>query len=234
MKNIIPLSNAEILSEYTRIMNQAKQDKPGFSFYEWQTLPGDSGSRVITEGQAVLGTVLNIAKNFMKDEAAAKADAAVIGKDSDMYCFPVRDSDYGCLLTDAGAIKSAEMAELTNGNRRITIVLNSEEMPEPVTDKHAQTAPSYHGAIFQPLPKQIITDVLANDFIGAITDDISFSYTYHDCKAIVEYDPQNGHIVSVVQISNVTITGSGRVTLIRLNVEKQEFVNEMHVTDIIY
>ncbi len=229
-----PSTNAEILAEYTRIMNQAKEDKPGFTFYEWQTLPDDPQSRVIAEGEAVIGTVLNIAGGFMKDEKKAKADAAVIGKDSDMYCFPIRDSDYGCLLTDADAIKSAKFEQLPNGNNKITIVLKSEVTPEPVTDKHSKTAPSNHGALFQPLPKKVIDDVLSNDFISAITDDVSFSYTYHDCEATVEYDPQNGHIVSVTQLSYVTITGSGKVTLIKLDITKQEFINEMHVVDIIY
>lgn len=230
----LPTTKAEILAEYTRIMNQAKQDKPAFKFYEWQTLPDDPDSRKIAQGQAVIGTALNIAKGFMKDEEAAKAEPYVISKDSDMYCFPIRDSDYGCLLTDVNAIKSADFEELSNGNYRITIVLKDEVMPEPVTDKHAKTAPSNHGAIFQPLPKQVIEDVLANDVISAITDDISFSYTYHDCKAIVEYEPETGHVINVKQLSYVTITGSGRVTLIRLDVTKQEFINEMHVVDIEY
>lgn len=229
-----PSTKAEILAEYTRIMNQAKKDKPGFTFYEWQTLPDDSESRIITEGKAVIGTALDIASGFMKDEKKAKKDAAVIGKDSDMYCFPIRESDYGCLLTDVSAIKSADFEQLPNGNNRITIVLNSEKTPEPVTDRHSDKAPSNHGAIFQPLPRKVIDDVLSNDVIGAITKDVSFSYTYHDCKAIVEYNPENGHIDNITQLSYVTITGSGLVTLIRLNIEKQEFINEYHVVDIIY
>lgn len=44
-----------------------------------------------------------------------------------MYCFPIRDSDYGCLLTDTEAIKTADFKELPNGNYEITIVLNSEK-----------------------------------------------------------------------------------------------------------
>ena len=229
-----PETKEEILAEYTRIMNQAKKDKPGFTFYEWQTLPDDPESRVIKEGKGVIGTALNIAGGFMKDEKKAKEDAYVIGKDSDMYCFPIRDSDYGCLLKDTDAIKSAKFEQLPNGNNQITIVLKSEKTPEPVTDKHSDKAPSNHGAIFQPLPRQVIDDVLSNDVIGAITSDVSFSYTYHDCKAIVEYEPETGHVVNVIQLSYVTITGSGKVTLIPLNIEKQEFINEMHVVDIIY
>lgn len=230
----LPETKAEILAEYTKIMNQAKKDKPGFTFYEWQTLPDDSESRQITEGKAVLGTVLDIANLFMKDEKKAKEEPYVIGKNSDMYCFPIRDSDYGCLLTDTEAIKTADFKELPNGNYEITIVLNSEKTPEAVTDKHSTVAPSNHGAIFQPLPKKVIDDVLKMDIVAAITEDVEFSYTYHDCKVVVEYEPETNHIITVKQISHVTITGSGRVTLIRLNVKKQEYINEMHVINIEY
>ncbi len=229
-----PSTNAEILAEYSRIMNQAKKDKPGFTFYEWQKMPDDPQSRIIAEGESVIGIVLDIAGGFMQDEKKAKKDAAVIGKGSDMYCFPIRDSDYGCLLTDVNAIKSAKFEQLPNGNNQITIVLKSEEIPEPVTDKHSKTAPSNHGAIFQPLPKKVIDDTLSNNFIKAITEDVSFSYTYHNCKAIVEYNPENNHVVSVTQFSYVTITGSGKVTMIKLDITKQEFINEMHVVDIVY
>ncbi len=233
-ENKFPSTKAEILKEYTRVMNQAKKDKPAFKFYEWQTLPSDSKSRIIPVGTNVLGTIMDIASAFMKDEQKAKKDPYVIGKNSDMYQFPVRESDYGCLLTDPNALKSAEFKVLPNGNYQVSIVLKDEVMPEAVTDRHAKTAPSNHGAVVQPLPKQVILDVLNNDFITAITDDIKFSYTYHDCKATVEYNPETSHIVEITQLSHVTISGSGKVTLIRIDVTKQEFINEMHVVDLEY
>ena len=233
-ENKLPSTKAEILKEYTRVMNQAKKDKPAFKFYEWQTLPSDPESRIIPVGTNVLGTIMDIASTFMKDEKKAKKDPYVISKDSDMYQFPVRESDYGCLLTDPNALKSAEFKVLPNGNYQVSIVLKDEVMPEAVTDRHAKTAPSNHGAVVQPLPKQVILDVLNNDFIGAITENIKFSYTYHDCKATVEYEPETSHIVEITQLSHVTISGSGRVTLIRIDVTKQEFINEMHVVDLEY
>ena len=231
----VPSTKEEILAAYTAVMNQAKKDAPAYKKIEWQTLPDDANSRIVSEGSSVVNTALNLAQNnFMTSEEDTKADPEIKEKGSSMSSFPICNSKYGCLLTNTSAIKSAKCEVLSNGNYKITIVLNDEKNPEPVKSEDATTAPSNHGGIFSPVSKKDIDDTLNGGIVSAVAKDIVYSLTYHDCSSCIEYDPTNNHLVSVVQFSKVAISGSGKIAFIKLGVTKQELVDEMHIYDIKY
>lgn len=231
----LPETKEEILAAYAEVMNQAKKDAPGFTKIEWQTLPADANSRVVAQGESVVNTALNLAQNnFMTSEADTKKDPEIREKGTDMHTFPICDSLYGCLLTNPDAIKSAKCEELSNGNYKITITLNSEKNPEPVSSNTATSAPSNHGGVFSPVSKKVIDDTLSGGIVSAVAKDITYSLTYHDCSTTLEYNPENNHVVSLVQYTKVTISGSGKIAFIKLDVTKQELVDEMHIYNVKY
>ena len=105
-KSNVPQTDEEILAAYTKVMNKAKNDKAGFALSEWQELPSDPGSRVISKGNTLVGAALNVANNFMTSEEDAKAKPTVYEKGGDMAAFPIRNTPYGCTLKDTSALKS--------------------------------------------------------------------------------------------------------------------------------
>lgn len=231
----VPETTEEILAAYTEVMNQVKKDAPAYKKIEWQTLPDDANSRIVSEGASVVNTALNLAQNnFMTSEEDTKADPEIKEKGTDMHTFPICNSNYGCLLKDTSAIKSAKCEVLSNGNYKITIVLKDEKNPEPVKDENTTSIPSNHAGVFSPISKAEIDENLNGGIVSAVAKDISYSLTYHDCSTTVEYNPENNHVVSLIQFTKVAISGSGKVAFIKLGVTKQELVDEMHIYDIKY
>lgn len=228
----LPETTEEILAAYAAVMNQAKTDKPGFNKVEYQVLPDDAASRNITQGKTLLNLVLPLAENFMTTEEKATANPEVREKGGDMRWFPVYKSPKGCILTDVNAIKSASAKQLPNGNYQLTIILKSEKNPEPVADG-SSTSPSNTGAMFSPLSKNDIDKELNGDFVSAVVKNIKYELTYHDCKAVLTYDPKTNHVTGLEQYSYVTIIGSGKVVGMSFAVQ-QELVNTMRISKLVY
>lgn len=202
--NALPTTDAEILAEYTKIMNGAKTAKPGFTKREWQELPEDQRN----VGGAVK-YLLPLAEMFM-----TKGDPEVIAKGGDMREFPIKKSPKGCLLTNAGAIKSADCVTLSNGNRRITIVLKDEKNPEVYKEGQAK-ATSNTGNMFFILAKSDIDNELNNNStVKRVIKEANYTMTYKNCKATLEYNPATGRIVSLKHYVYTFLDMSGRIIIL--------------------
>lgn len=233
-ENKKPATTAEVLAAYTAVMNQAKKDKPGFKKVEYQTLPDDAASRQIRQGKTLLSIILNVASNFMTTEADAKANPGVYEKGNDMDAFPLLHTEYGCLLTDTSFIKSAKCEELENGNYKITIITREEDNPEPVA-AGASKSPSKTGEIFAPLSRKDIDDTIQNNsIVTTVAKGLKYNLTYHDCKAVVVYNPDTNEVVSFEQYMYVTIVGSGNIILMGDFDLTQELVNTVKIYDLKY
>ena len=189
-------------------MNNAKSKKPGFTKNEYQVLP--ENERKV--GGAVK-YLLPLADLFMTKKDAKKA-TQVIAKGENMNSFPVKNATKGCMLTNTGAIKSAKCDVLSNGNYKITIILNDEMNPEPYKSGQAK-ASSNTGNMFSPLGKSDIDNELKNNgTVKRVIKEANYSLKYRNCTATLEYDPKTNHIVSLKQYTNTFIDMSGRIALL--------------------
>ena len=228
-------TNKEVLEIYTNLMNKAKKDKPGYKKVEYQELPSDAQNRVIPVGGNLVGTLLDLVDqlDLMTSKEAAEADPEIVEKGGDMRWFPVYKCEKGCYLTDVNAIESTNYEDLGNGKARITIELKDEQNPEPMAEG-ASTSPSKVGAMFSPLSKKDIDETLNGGVVSAVVKDITYSLTYHDCKAVVEYDTKTNEIIKLEQYMNVAIKADAKVILSKISIEKQELFNTMVITDFKY
>ena len=228
----LPSTKAEILAEYTKIMNQAKKEKPGFTKVEYQELPEEG--RVVTDGEGAVNAALGVAANFMTDKEKAEKDPFVAEKGGDMNEFPIRNCPSGCLLTDTDFLKSAKCEELSNGNRKITLVLKSETNPEPVISGTNKTQ-SKTGSILSPVSKAEIDETLNGSVVSAVGKDIQYQLTYHDCVVELTYNPETGRIVQFHQITRTSIKGSAKVLgVFHLAVENTELIDYLTISKFVY
>ena len=229
-------TDKEVLEIYTKLMNKAKADKPGYKKVEYQELPSDAQNRVISKGEGLVGVLLNLVDSLelMKSKEAAEADPEIVEKGSDMRWFPVYKCEKGCYLTDVSAIESTKYEDLGNGKARITIELKDEANPEPMAEG-ASTSPSKTGAMFSPLSKADIDNTINGGAVSKVIKNVTYNLTYHDCKAIVEYDTKTNEIIKLEQYMNVAIQGGGNVILMGdIQIDKQELFNTMIITDFKY
>ena len=228
-------TDKEVLEIYTKLMNKAKADKPGYKKVEYQELPSDAQNRVIPVGGNLVGTLLDLVDqlDLLTTKEAAEADPEIVEKGGDMRWFPVYKCEKGCYLTDVNAIESTKYEDLGNGKARITIELKDEQNPEPMAEG-ATSSPSKVGAMFSPLSKADIDNTLNGGVVSAVVKDITYSLTYHDCKAIVEYDTKTNEIIKLEQYMNVAIKADAKVILSKISIEKQELFNTMIITDFKY
>ena len=229
-------SKEEVLKIYTDLMNKAKADKVGYTKVEYQTLPDDAASRQISKGAGLVGTLLDLVDSLgiMTSKETAEADPEVIEKGGDMRWFPVYKQEKGCYITDPNALKDAKYEDLGNGKARVTIVLNDEKNPEPMADGSGVFV-SNTGAVFSPLSKADIDNTLNGGAVKAVIKNVTYSLTYHDCKAIVEYDTATNQITKIEQYSNVTINANGKIFGVsEIQIDKQELINTMVITNVQY
>ncbi len=229
-------SDKEVLDIYTTLLNKAKKDKPAYKKVEYQELPSDANSRIISKGSGLVGTLLNLVDTLgiMTDKATAEADPEIVEKGSDMKWFPVYKCEKGCYLTDTSAIRETKYEDLGNGKARVTIVLKDEQNPEPMAEG-ASTSPSKTGAMFAPLSKADIDETVNGGVVKAVIVGVTYSLTYHDCTAIVEYDTKTNQIIKLEQYMNVAISGGGKIFGVsEIKIDKQELVNTMVITDFQY
>ncbi len=228
-------SAAEVLKAYTVVMDKAKSEKPGFTKLEYQTLPSGPNERVVSEGANLVGTLLNLVDSLGIMTTEDKAQPEVHAKGDDTKWFPVYQGQKGCYLTDANAIQDYSYEELSNGNVKITIVLKAEQNPEPISNGMS-VPPSNTGCMFSPIAKKDIDNTINGGVVQAVIKNVNYSLNYHDCKAILEYNPKNNQIVKLEQYMNVAISGSGKITFppTKITIDKQELYNTLIITDFKY
>ena len=229
-------SAKECLEIYTKVMNKAKADKPAYTKVEYQELPSDANSRVISEGSGLVGTLLNLVDSLgiMTSKEAAEADPEIKEAGSDMRWFPVYKCEKGCYLTDVSAIKSYKYEDLGNNQAKVTIVLNDEKNPEPMAEG-ASSSPSNTGAMFSPLAKADIDNTINGGAVSAVIKNVTFSLTYHDCTAIIVYNTKTNELISLEQYMNVSIQGGGKIAGIKqITIDRQELINTVRITDVKY
>ncbi len=228
-------SAKEVLDIYTKVMTKAKTDKPAYTKVEWQELPDDANSRVVSEGANLVGTLLNLVNSLgiMTDKAKAEANPEIKEAGSDMRWFPVYKNSKGCYLTDTNLIKEYNYQQ--NGDvATITIVLKDELNPEPMGDG-TETYVSAHGAMFGPLAKKDIDDTINGGAVQKVIQNVTYSLTYHDCTAILEYNTKTNEIVNLTQYMRVCISGAGKIFGIKqITIDKQELIDTMICKDFKY
>ena len=227
-------SAVEVLKAYTVVMDKAKSEKPGFTKIEYQTLPSGPNERVVSEGANLVGTLLNLVDSLGIMTTEDKAQPEQHNKGDDTKWFPVYQGQKGCYLTDANAIQEYSYEELSNGNVKITIVLKAEQNPEPISNGMS-VPPSNTGCMFSPLAKKDIDNTINGGAVQAVVKNVNYSLNYHDCKAILEYNPKNNQIVKLEQYMNVAISGGGKIFgLKQITIDKQELYNTLIITDFKY
>ncbi len=230
-------TDKEVLEIYTTLMNKAKKDKPGYKKVEYQELPGDAENRQISKGANFVDTLLNLVTNtldLLTTKEEAEASPEIVEKGGDMRWFPVYKCEKGCYLTDVSAIESTSYEDLGNGKAKITIELKDEQNPEPMAEG-ASTSPSNTGAMFSPLSKADIDNTINGGVVQAVIKNVTYNLTYHDCKAVVEYDTKTNEIIKLEQYMNVAIQGGGKIFGVsEIKIDKQELFNTMVITDFKY
>ena len=229
-------SAKECLEIYTRVMNKAKKEAPAYTKVEYQELPSDANNRVISQGAGLVGTLLNLVDTLgiMTSPEDAKADPEIKEAGSDMRWFPVYKCEKGCYLTDTNAIQEYKYEDLGGDKARVTLVLKAEKNPEPMAEG-ANSSPSNTGAMFSPLAKADIDNTINGGTVSKVIKNVTYDLTYHDCKAIIEYNTKTDELIKVEQYMNVSIAGGGDIVLLgAIKIDKQELWNTILITDFKY
>lgn len=229
----VPQGKEAILAAYTKVMNKAKQDKPAYKKIEFQKIPDDSQNRKVRKGENTIGRLLGVVDSLGVMTPEDKAKVEELQKGNDMKWFPIHKNSKGCLLTDVSAIKEAKAEKLANGNIRLEITLVDEKNSQPAAE-NAATSPSKIGAMFSPLAKADIDNTLNGGVVKAVVRDIKYDLTFHDCKAVLEYNPANDQIVKLEQYMVIRIDAQGKVLLLGDFDLTQELYNTMKTYDFVY
>lgn len=197
------LTASSILDEYTSVMNQLKSDSPAFSKMRYQNLP--------TEYQNLGGLgnlVLPIIERYVTSKSAAKAVTYAAGNANEL---PVKDSQYGCILTDSEKIKNAYCEILEDGMYKLVITVVDELNPEIVPYGTTSTQNAISG-IFDPYD--------ALEQITAISSlalsEINFNYT--DCTVTIIYDYKTKNVQSINQTMNIDITANAHIAELKARI----------------
>ncbi len=227
----------EVIDIYADIMNKTKLSKPAFTKIEYQELPDDSESRVISEGADSVETVFGFIKSLglIVDKDTAYKEPLVHKKGDEMKTsFPVFGRDKGSYLTDANGVKNYTYQKLKNGNIKLTFTLVDEKNPEPIGE-NSNVAPSYTGAVFAPMSKQTIDGTINHPIVKAFSKDIKYTLIYHDCKVEMVFNPATEQIVTLNHFADVRLSGTGNVVLGGvMTVEKQELKTIVLIKDFEY
>lgn len=192
-------SNEEILAKYTEVMDNLKANVASYDKKEFQNLPEDR-----YDLGSIGNLILPVASNLITTE-----DKAELQQRTDPESIPIIGNTKGCLLTDASKIKSASMTE-EGGKTTIVITLVDEDNPEPVAD--GATSSQYStSAMFTPLSKASIDDIVAKfEAIPTVTIS-SFNLQYQNCTATLVFNTETLQVESLNQTMDVYITASAKV-----------------------
>ena len=175
-----------------------------------------------------------VARTFFVDEETAKANPENFPKGGDMKWFPLYETTKGCVLTDTSKIERATSEKLADGNVKLVIELQDEMNPEPI-DAGATTCSSYIGAMFNPIRRKDVDDVLQNNFaVKMLIKELDFDLNYYDCTAELIYNPETNQIVSAdLYMHILIIVNSGKVAGSDVTGDAV-LDNAMHLTEFVY
>ncbi len=172
----------QILSEYTLVMNKLKTDAPAFDYVRYQNLPADKQNL-----GAVASFVLPIIEKYVTSKAAAEPKHISAGNATEL---PVKNSAFGCLVTDAAKIKRAYCEVINDSTYKLVLVFNDELNPTQLSAGATTTSGIVNG-VFDPYD--------AGEYITAISslamNDISFNYT--NCTAELIYNKDTQQVQSI-------------------------------------
>ncbi|MBR2078716.1 MAG: hypothetical protein IJ962_00765 [Clostridia bacterium] len=225
----IPQGNEAILKKYTQLMDDAKAKQVGFNKVEFQAIPAEKANL-----GGILDKIMPVASTFFVDEETARANPENFPKGGDMKWFPLYETSKGCVLTDLSKIEKATSEKLADGNVKLTIELVDEMNPEPI-DAGATTCSNHIGAMFNPIRRRDVDDVLQNNFaVKMLIKDLDFDLKYYDCTAELIYNPETDQIVSGdLYMHILIIINSGKVAGSDVTGDAV-LDNAMHLTDFVY
>jgi hypothetical protein len=225
----IPQGNEAILKKYTELMDDAKTKQVGFNKVEFQAIPEEKAHL-----GGILDKIMPVARTFFVDEETAKANPENFPKGGDMKWFPLYETTKGCVLTDTSKIERATSEKLADGNVKLVIELQDEMNPEPI-DAGATTCSSYIGAMFNPIRRKDVDDVLQNNFaVKMLIKELDFDLNYYDCTAELIYNPETNQIVSAdLYMHILIIVNSGKVAGSDVTGDAV-LDNAMHLTEFVY
>lgn len=225
----IPQGNEAILKKYTQLMDDAKAKQVGYNKVEYQAIPEEKANL-----GGILDKIMPVASTFFVDEETARANPENFPKGGDMKWFPLYETSKGCVLTDLSKIEKATSEKLADGNVKLTIELVDEMNPEPI-DAGATTCNNHIGAMFNPIRRRDVDDVLQNNFaVKMLIKDLDFDLKYYDCTAELIYNPETDQIVSGdLYMHILIIINSGKVAGSDVTGDAV-LDNAMHLTDFVY
>lgn len=182
---------SQILQEYTDVMNTLKTDAPAFEMIRYQNLPTDKQNL-----GAVADMVLPIIEKYVTSAAAAEKVSYIAGNSDKL---PVKNSTYGCLLTDAAAIKNAYCEIMSDDIYKLVITFNDELNPQHLP-AGATSSTGIINAVFDPYDAAEQITAISS----MVMNDINFNYT--DCTVTLVYNHNTKQVQSINMTMNIDIT----------------------------
>lgn len=182
---------SQILEEYTEIMNLLKDDAPAFSMTRYQNLPADKQNL-----GSVADFVLPIIEKYVTSKSVAKTEEIQAGNSNRL---PVKDSPYGCLLTDSSKIKNAYCEILSDDMYKIVITFKDELNPGHLSPG-AESSDGIINAVFDPYDAAEQITAISS----MVMNDINFNYT--DCTVTLIYNQKTKQAESLNMLMNIDIT----------------------------
>lgn len=209
------LTSDKILAEYTTVMNKLKTDAPAFKYTRYQNLPTE-----YQNAGPIVEFVLPIIEKNVTSKTAKEPVEYVAGNAQEL---PLPGSAYGCLLTDATAIKNAYCEVLDDDNYKIVMTIKDELNP-PELSAGATTSSSITNSVFDNY-----------DVLNQITSisEVSFNkidFNYTDCTVTLIYNPDNQKVQSINMTMNIDISAN----IVVLGEIKARIVDIVEYTEIKY
>ena len=221
----LPTDNAGILTLYTKLVDEMKAAKPAYKKVEYQTLP-EEHRNLGTVANAVMG----IAEGMITSKEKAEADPSIHNQGDDPNNIPIKDNAKGCLLTDAGKIKTASCKDNGDGTATLVITLVDEDNPKPV-DAGATSSQYLTSAMFFPMDQAGI-DNIVEKFKAVVTMN-SLTLTYTECTVTCVFDTASQKIKTLTYVEPVDIKVDGKAVFIPIN-GSARLVDTMEITGIAY
>ena len=182
---------SQILAEYTEVMNTLKTDAPAFDMTRYQNLPTDKQNL-----GAVADVVLPIIEKYVTSKSAAENVHYIAGNGN---VLPVKNSSYGCLLTDTSAIKSAYCEIMSDDIYKLVLTFNDELNPAHLP-AGASSSTGIINAVFDPYDAAEQITAISS----MVMNDINFNYT--DCTVTLVYNRNTKQVQSLDMTMNIDIT----------------------------
>ena len=221
----LPTDNAGILTLYTKLVDEMKAAKPAYKKVEYQTLP-EEHRNLGTVANAVMG----IAEGMITSKEKAEADPSIHNQGDDPNNIPIKDNAKGCLLTDAGKIKTASCKDNGDGTATLVITLVDEDNPKPV-DAGATSSQYHTSAMFFPMDQAGI-DNIVEKFKAVVTMN-SLTLTYTECTVTCVFDTASQKVKTLTYVEPVDIKVDGKAVFIPIN-GSARLVDTMEITGIAY